>query len=167
MSLRPTADQPLRLYTAAGAAPLLLTHRSAARQRAGRIGMSFSEIVTGWQTPNYVNPITRGPELWIVIGIFLFLASLAVGVRLYTRIFVRHWFGFDDALLIFSLVSENIIKPFPLQSLIISCVFSQFAAYAVTATVIVGNVKYGWNRHFWDVPESDYTRMFTAHIIKT
>ena len=82
--------------------------------------MAFSEIVTGWQTPNYVNPITRGPELWRVIGIFLFLASLAVGVRLYARIFVRRWFGFDDALIIFSLVSENSVKPSPVQFLITS-----------------------------------------------
>jgi len=62
-------------------------------------------VVALWPKPNYENPETRGPEVTIVGSVFLALATLAVGIRLYTRIFVRHWIGLDDILVAISLVS--------------------------------------------------------------
>ena len=67
-------------------------------------------VVALWPSPNYDNPETRGPELIIVGSIFLALAALAVGLRLYTRIFVRHWIGLDDILVAISLVSVDYHK---------------------------------------------------------
>ena len=57
-----------------------------------------------WPHANYVDPPTRGPELFIFTAIFLFLATVAVGIRLYTRIVIRRWFGVDDAFIILSYV---------------------------------------------------------------
>ena len=58
-----------------------------------------------WPAPNYVNPQTRGPQLWIVSSIFLSIATLCVAFRLYTRIHVRSWFGPDDGLVLIAYVS--------------------------------------------------------------
>jgi len=58
------------------------------------------EVIATWPAPNYINPVRRGPELWIVSCIFLSIATLCVGARLYSRIFIRRWFGADDALII-------------------------------------------------------------------
>jgi hypothetical protein len=54
-------------------------------------------VYESWPQPNYVNPVTRGPTLYIINSLFFFLATAAVFIRMYTRIFVRKWFGIDDA----------------------------------------------------------------------
>jgi hypothetical protein len=54
------------------------------------------EVLMSYPPPNYVNPTTRGPTLVIVNGVFLGIATLAVLLRLYTRLFVKRWFGWDD-----------------------------------------------------------------------
>jgi hypothetical protein len=54
-------------------------------------------LYDSWPKPNYVDPVRRGPALYIVNGIFFSLATTAVFLRMYTRIFVRKWFGIDDA----------------------------------------------------------------------
>jgi hypothetical protein len=64
-----------------------------------------TSVLRTWPAPNYVDPPTRGPEFYIVCGIFLGLATVLLFVRLYARLFVRRWFGLDDALIIFSWVS--------------------------------------------------------------
>ena len=46
----------------------------------------------------------RGIELVVVSSIFLALAVLAVGARLYRRIYIRRWLGADDALISIALV---------------------------------------------------------------
>ena len=62
----------------------------------------LSVIVT--LKPNYDDPPTWGPTVFIVNSIFLFLATIAVGTRLYTRIALRRWFGADDAFIVFAFV---------------------------------------------------------------
>jgi glucan phosphoethanolaminetransferase (alkaline phosphatase superfamily) len=62
-------------------------------------------VAFGWPAPNYTDPVTRGPELWIVTGLFLFAATLCVSIRLYWRIFLRRWLGIDDILIVLALVS--------------------------------------------------------------
>jgi hypothetical protein len=57
-----------------------------------------------WPFPNYINPVKRGHEIWIVSGIFLFLATCLVSLRVWTRIAVRRFVGADDLLVIFALV---------------------------------------------------------------
>jgi hypothetical protein len=66
------------------------------------------ELVAGWPKPNYINPETRGPSLYIVNSMFFGLATVAIAIRLYARIFVRRWFGFDDALVILAWVMSGL-----------------------------------------------------------
>jgi len=63
-----------------------------------------SELLT-WPTPNLLHPERRGPQLIIFTSVFLSAAVFATSVRLYTRIFVRRFFGVDDGLLVVALVS--------------------------------------------------------------
>ncbi|USP82307.1 hypothetical protein yc1106_09581 [Curvularia clavata] len=82
-------------------------------------------VVLSWPTPNYDNPVTRGPALIIVNAICITLTVLTVVARLYTRIVIKRWFGIDD---LFTL--------------------------GLTAVVLLANQSYGWNRHVWDIPFS-------------
>jgi hypothetical protein len=68
--------------------------------------MRFSnpEFMAAWPAPNLVNPVLRGPELYIINSIFAFAATLCVGLRFYLRIFERRWFGLDDWLLAFAYI---------------------------------------------------------------
>lgn len=53
------------------------------------------------------DPITRGPELYIVNGIWLFIATICVAARLYARISIRNWFGADDVCIIIAIVGPS------------------------------------------------------------
>ena len=57
-----------------------------------------SRILT-WPKANYTNPVTRGPDFYIVTGVFLGLATSMVGLRLYARLYIRKWSGYDDLLM--------------------------------------------------------------------
>jgi hypothetical protein len=65
---------------------------------------SLADVAIHWPRPNYINPHTRGPELYIINSIFLLLATLGVVTRLYTRISIRNWFGLDDVFISVALV---------------------------------------------------------------
>ncbi|QDS68660.1 hypothetical protein FKW77_001990 [Venturia effusa] len=93
------------------------------------------EAIPSWPTPNYVDPVTRGPLVYIATGIFFGLATLAIIVRLYARVFVRKWVGLDDYLIIFAWLS--------------------FASNM--ATVFWGTARLHWDRHIWDLPPSVFT----------
>lgn len=62
------------------------------------------EVLLSWPTPNYVNPVTRGHALVVVNSVFLSIVIITVGLRLYTRIFIRRWFGLDDIFILIALV---------------------------------------------------------------
>ena len=61
-------------------------------------------VILTWPKPNYVDPVRRGPEIYIINAIMMTLATFAVVTRMYTRLFVRRWFGLDDAFIIMSWV---------------------------------------------------------------
>jgi hypothetical protein len=63
------------------------------------------ELIATWPAPNYANPEERGPALYIINSIVLLLATIAVSIRLYVRLFVRKWLGPDDGFLLLALVS--------------------------------------------------------------
>lgn len=63
------------------------------------------EVLLSWPAPNYVNPVTRGNALLIINIIFITLVALTVGLRLYTRLVIKRWFGLDDVFIILALVS--------------------------------------------------------------
>ncbi|KAE9969593.1 hypothetical protein BLS_005312 [Venturia inaequalis] len=87
-------------------------------------------ILETWPIPNYVNPDTRGNALIILNSIFLAFMTVILGLRLYTRLVVKRWFGWDDVFII--------------------------SAYTCTVltnvAVALGTDKYGWTRHAWDIP---------------
>jgi hypothetical protein len=69
-------------------------------------GSVTPEVLASWPAPNYVDPVTRGNALYIVNSIWLCFATIAVTLRVYTRIWIRNWFGLDDAFVLFALVSH-------------------------------------------------------------
>ncbi|KAH7058690.1 hypothetical protein B0J12DRAFT_737323 [Macrophomina phaseolina] len=87
-------------------------------------------VLFSFPTPNYVDPVTRGPALIIVNAIFLSLCTIALLLRLYTRVFIKRWFGSDDVFIILAYIST----------------------VALTINVIIANVHFYWNRHVWDIP---------------
>jgi hypothetical protein len=61
------------------------------------------EVLLTWP-PKSDNPDIRGPEQYIVTGIFGSVAVVALSIRLYTRAFTRRYFGIDDWLLLVAAV---------------------------------------------------------------
>ena len=63
-----------------------------------------ASVVASWPTPNYADPVTRGPQLRIVALLGLILVWLTVGLRLYVRGFILKAFGIDDVFIAMALV---------------------------------------------------------------
>lgn len=63
------------------------------------------EVILSWPTPNYDHPETRGDALLILMVIFTIMVVLACLGRFYSRIIIKHWFGWDDGFIIVALVS--------------------------------------------------------------
>lgn len=66
------------------------------------------EVILSWPTPNYNDPETRGDTLLILMVIFSVLVVLACLGRFYSRIIIKHWFGWDDGFIIVALVSLKV-----------------------------------------------------------
>lgn len=64
-----------------------------------------TEVLLSWPTPNYDNPITRGNALVVVNSVFIGLVIITVGLRLYTRLKIKRWFGLDDVFILLALVN--------------------------------------------------------------
>jgi hypothetical protein len=62
------------------------------------------DVIIHWPPANYVDPVTRGPVLYVITGIFLSIATLCLSAWLYSRIWIRRYFGPDDALILFGYV---------------------------------------------------------------
>jgi len=66
------------------------------------------EVLATWPTPNYVDPVRRGPALMIVQIILVVLVTIFVGMRLYARLLItRARIGLDDILIVFSWVRSS------------------------------------------------------------
>ena len=63
----------------------------------------LSVLVT-WPTPNYVDPHKRSSANYAFNSIFLIITTIAVVLRLYTRLYIRRWFGLDDVFICFAFV---------------------------------------------------------------
>ncbi|TID13469.1 hypothetical protein E6O75_ATG11385 [Venturia nashicola] len=115
------------------------------------LAMRFNhpELLATWPKPNFVDPVTRGPILYVINGIFFALATLTIAIRLYTRVFVRKWVGLDDYLI----------------------VFAWLCSAGDMATVFWGYHRLHWDRHIWDVPASFFVSgaetLFAAKIFWT
>jgi len=65
------------------------------------------DLIASWPTPNYVDPVMRGPANIIITLIFFPLVLLIVGVRIYTRLRISRSFGADDWLILLCLVCAS------------------------------------------------------------
>ncbi len=65
-----------------------------------------ASVWASWPTPDYTNPKAHGPCLLAVNITLLSLVTVAVVGRLYSRLFIKRWFGIDDAMIIPAFVSE-------------------------------------------------------------
>ncbi len=60
-----------------------------------------AEVIATWPTPNYINPVTRGPALVIIELIALPISTICLVLRLYTRMYVvRNGTGWDDWIMV-------------------------------------------------------------------
>ena len=105
----------------------------------------FSVIAT-WK-PNYDDPPTWGPIVFIINSIFLFFATIAVGIRLYTRIAIRRWLGVDDAFIVFAFVWHSATWTGGLDTY-----FNKVLNVGLISIVFNAILSYGWNRHIYDIP---------------
>jgi hypothetical protein len=67
-------------------------------------------VILSWPTPNYIDPVRRGPALVIVNSLLLPIALIVVGLRLYTRLIVCRSAGLDDLFIALALVSICILS---------------------------------------------------------
>ena len=116
-NLRSSAGRlpPLRLPHLLGISPilelsihLLLHVFSSIRGRVftinARMKLPPIEVILSWPTPNYTNPVTRGDALLIVNSVLIALVVITVGLRMYTRLIIKRWFGIDDVFILLALV---------------------------------------------------------------
>ena len=68
-----------------------------------------ADVLLSWPTPNYENPVTRGNALVIVNSIFIGFVVITVGLRLYTRLVIKRWFGIDDVFILLALVGSSLL----------------------------------------------------------
>lgn len=64
-----------------------------------------TSVLKTWPKPNYVNPETRGNALIVFNSVFLVLMTIILGLRLYSRLIMKRWFGWDDFFIICAYVS--------------------------------------------------------------
>ncbi|PVI02321.1 hypothetical protein DM02DRAFT_488688, partial [Periconia macrospinosa] len=88
------------------------------------------EVILSWPNPNYIDPETRGNSSIIINLVFISLAVITVLLRLYTRIFIKRWFGNDDFLIVLALIFT----------------------IGLTIVVMLANKRLGWDRHIYDIP---------------
>lgn len=65
------------------------------------------DVIALWPPGNYDTPTTRGNGLYVVTAIFLLIATVSLSARLYSRIWIRRFFGPDDALILFAYVRKQ------------------------------------------------------------
>ncbi|CAK1354091.1 unnamed protein product [Cercospora beticola] len=102
-------------------------------------------VIATWPPANYDDPVTRGHALFALMIFFSVLVVISCAGRLYSRIYIKHWFGWDDGFIIIALT------------------------IAMNAVVILANQRYGWDRHIWDVKPTVYQNAgivaFTAKLL--
>lgn len=85
-----------------------------------------------WPNPNYDDPVTRGDALLVVNIVFIILVTFSISIRLYSRAIVKCQTGMDDVMIVLAYIFT----------------------IGLTATVLVANRQYGWDRHIWDLPST-------------
>jgi hypothetical protein len=89
-------------------------------------------IIESWPAPNFVNPETRGNANIILNIVFYTLLLFFIGLRIFTRTYLRSSFGADDVFMLLALIPA-----------------STFFVISVLA-----DAKFLWVRHVYDIPVS-------------
>jgi len=74
------------------------------------------EVIATWPTPNYIDPVKRGPALIVVELTILPIALICLALRLHVRINIVNRVGWDDWLMVASTVSFLYRFPLYLQT---------------------------------------------------
>jgi hypothetical protein len=90
-------------------------------------------VTASWPTPNYVDPVRRGPTLLIIESVLIGFATFAMAARFYARSREARGVGLDDVLIVIAYI----------------------LAACLTAAVILATQNYGWDVHIWDLPPQD------------
>ena len=74
--------------------------------------LSLSDFAE-WPTPNYIDPVKRGPTLTILNGLFFSFMTIALALRLFSKVMIKRSFGLDDTLICLAWVCNWLmIQPF-------------------------------------------------------
>jgi hypothetical protein len=65
-------------------------------------------VILSWK-PNYVDPVTRGPGMIVLVAVLLSLTYVVVALRLWARFRMAKNAGVDDALIIFNMVGCSLL----------------------------------------------------------
>ena len=63
-------------------------------------------VAASWPKPNYVDPITRGPELQIICTLLIVAVIVVLALRIWVRSKIMHAMGADDWLILAALVCK-------------------------------------------------------------
>ncbi|KAJ4391468.1 hypothetical protein N0V93_005085 [Gnomoniopsis smithogilvyi] len=99
-------------------------------------------VLSSFPAPNFVNPETAGPAAFITVSILLFLVTVLLGIRIYTRLWISRGFGLDDIFIMLAYIPT--------------------LAFAIIS--YVAQVDFHWGRHIWDVPLEDVTPSLQASL---
>ena len=55
--------------------------------------------MASWPTPNFINPETHGPGVFVVNIMLMIVVLIVVGIRFYIRLRITRTFGADDVLI--------------------------------------------------------------------
>ncbi|KAH6716762.1 integral membrane protein [Leptodontidium sp. MPI-SDFR-AT-0119] len=92
-------------------------------------------VILSWPKPNYIDPETRGYSN-VILNIILYIILLGfVGLRIWTRKWLKNAFGTDDTFILLALVPTT--------------------GFFVIS--ILKDTKYLWIRHTYDIPVSHVT----------
>jgi hypothetical protein len=64
-------------------------------------------VLLSFPSPNYKNPVTRGPAAVIIVLMLSCFVVVAVSLRVYTRVRVQGWSGFDDLFMVLAVVRRS------------------------------------------------------------
>lgn len=94
------------------------------------------EVLLSFPIPNYRDPETQGESLVIINGVFAGLVVIVVAARMYTRLYIKRWFGMDDFFILLAMIFT----------------------VGLNVAVILANQRYYWDRHIWDIPIREIER---------
>jgi hypothetical protein len=69
-----------------------------------------ASVVSTWPAPNYSDPQTLGNSIVVVNALLLTLMVVSLGLRLYVRVKLTRWYGWDDSLICVAAVSFLLAK---------------------------------------------------------